>query len=358
MSPRLTAQQGVVMIRQFEAQRASLLCQALEDSKKWCVAPDSRVGTKRYSDQYWLQLLSSSTELLTDQDVHEFLVSFQLETRFVQFNERDVLARIIALSVREMADLPTAVDALAEELMGTISSSLKGRQTSAASKLVFFGWPRRDVYIWDAHARRAARFREWMRLGGGTRPPRFDGSYIIGRVHDYSSYSTSCAEALKEECQRGDFITAIKDFRGFLDHVGGPMAGCSVMESSFIERRFLDKLMFWEGHWLKDYGVCSEPSSETECKSETNKFNKKTERNEVLITGTRIGRSVKRGSGSIIDVIMASLESGLSRDQVVEKCMPLYLINHPDKAVQPDFKKWVAVKVNAQINWAKKNKSE
>lgn len=252
MSPRLTAQQGMVMVERFEAQRTSLLCQALEDSKKWCVAPDSRVGTKRYSDQYWLKMFSS-TGSLTDRDVHEFLVSFQLETRFIQFNERDVLARIIALSKRGIADLPTAVNALAEELMGTISSKRKGRQTSAASKLVFFSWPRREVYIWDAHARRSARFREWLRLGRGTIPPRFDGSYVVGRTHNYSLFSVSCANALKDELLKDDFGKAVHEFRSEVQRVGGPMVDNNIVGStSFIERRFLDKLMFWEGKFLKE----------------------------------------------------------------------------------------------------------
>ena len=185
--------------------------------------------------------------------MHKFLVSFQLETRFVQFNERDVLAQIIALCEKELSGIPAAVDVLAKGLSSTITSNANGRQTSAASKIVFFSQPCRDVYIWDTHARRSARFRDWLSVGRGTKPPRLDGSYVIGRTHDYSMFCDSCANALKTELLRDDFGEAIEEFRTEVQRVGGPMADSKVVrESSFIERRFLDKLMFWEGKYVKE----------------------------------------------------------------------------------------------------------
>jgi len=75
----------------------------------------------------------------------------------------------------------------------------------------------------------------------------------------------------------------------------------------------------------------------------------------ALDTKTRIGRQVKRGGGSIIDIIISSLEAGLSDAAIVEKCMPLYSINHPGKARDAGFRDWVSKRVRAQIYWAKKN---
>ena len=98
----------------------------------------------------------------------------------------------------------------------------------------------------------SSRFRDWERAGGRDNPGRFNRLRTVGKVHDYTSYCASCAAALTEERSRPDFREAIKEFENYLQRVGGPMADTkAVRESSFIERRFLDKLMFWEGDYLE-----------------------------------------------------------------------------------------------------------
>jgi hypothetical protein len=43
------------------------------------------------------------------------------------------------------------------------------------------------------------------------------------------------------------------EFRKCIKEVGGPMAEKALMyDTSFVERRFLDKLMFCEGEWIKN----------------------------------------------------------------------------------------------------------
>jgi hypothetical protein len=209
-----------------------------------CVGPDSSVGTKK-SDQFWLRLFSSASEAVTADNAHCFLVSWQLANR-VAWDKEAVAGRIMAFRSQEVSDVPAAVDALANDLRGYIMSRNRGVQTSAASKISFFAKPLQEVYIWDQFAIRSARFRDWRRDGGGTEPPRLDHPYT-----HYASYSASCAKALEEERRREDFAAAVRNFQGFLQEVGGPMSDSMIMcDSSFVERRLLDKLMFWEGQWL------------------------------------------------------------------------------------------------------------
>src|SRR5262249_4441144 len=128
----------------------------------------------------------------------------------------------------------------------------KGLQTSAASKLAFFTKPLEKVYIWDQFAIASARFRDRRRRQG--RRPKPARSYyrnVSGTVeHDYASYAASFAKALEEERSGADFKGALQEFRSYLQKVGGPMSESKY--SLFVERRFLDKLMWWEGNWLKE----------------------------------------------------------------------------------------------------------
>lgn len=247
------------MIERFGKQRDFFLARALDDARKWCVPPESYVDTKKHSDQYWLRLFSSASEPVTDRDAHDFLISFQLETRFTKWNEVALAKRINTFRGQEIADLPAEIGVLAEELRGFLKSG-KGLQTSGASKIAFFAKPRCDVYIWDQHARRSARFRDWRRASGGSNPRQFSSPYVAHGVHDYASFKGSCDVALKEELMRHDFNGAVERFRSYVRRVGGPMADNKLLrDSSFIERRFLDKLMFWEGKYVEGLKASLKP---------------------------------------------------------------------------------------------------
>ena len=71
---------GGMLMRQFEKQRPCFLRQALDDAKKWCVAPETEIAGKK-GDQHWLKLFSSVSENAKKDDVHNFLVGFQLANR-------------------------------------------------------------------------------------------------------------------------------------------------------------------------------------------------------------------------------------------------------------------------------------
>jgi hypothetical protein len=219
----------------FEKERPSFLSKALDDAKKWCPAPETLVGDKR-ADQFWLRLFSTASKPVTPNDAYCFLVSFQLTNR-VKWDRDAVAAEIDRFCREQEADVGTAISMLAVDLSGCRTSARKGRRISAASKIAFFTKPSRDVYIWDQFAKESAGFRE-------CKSPAF---------RDYSSYSDTCATVQAQERGRGDFVAALQEFQAFLKGVGGPMTGTRIIRnSSFIERRFLDKLMFWEGKWLKE----------------------------------------------------------------------------------------------------------
>jgi hypothetical protein len=58
---------------------------------------------------------------------------------------------------------------------------------------------------------------------------------------------------LDEERRRDDFSATMRDFVEFLKATGGRMSDLTQGRgSSFIERRLLDKLLFWEGKWFEE----------------------------------------------------------------------------------------------------------
>jgi hypothetical protein len=241
------------MIPDYEKRRPCFLLQALDDAKKWCAAPDPRTGRPR-SDQRWLRLFSSPSETVTPERVREFFVVYRL-ARQGRWDVQAVADLIMDLRERGGSAIQEIMSLLAERLRNSVTRGDKAdrQQTSAASKIGFFMRPGDEVYIWDQFASRSARFRDWLRAGAGAKPPRFERPYASASgVHDYASYSASCAKALEEECLRGDFAESVQEFCAFLRRVGGPMADAGILASSFVERRFLDKLMFWEGRWVKD----------------------------------------------------------------------------------------------------------
>ncbi|MEX2172077.1 MAG: hypothetical protein WD851_22345, partial [Pirellulales bacterium] len=64
---------------------------------------------------------------------------------------------------------------------------------------------------------------------------------------------------LDEERARKDFSTLVKEFRKYLTKTGGPMADSTFMrDTSFIERRVFDKLIFCEGEWLGRFAKTDE----------------------------------------------------------------------------------------------------
>lgn len=242
------------MVEDYIERRQCFLLQALDDVKKWCVAPNKLVG-KRHSDLYWLQVFGlSDTEIATD-SVKEFFALYRL-ARQGDWSYQAIAELITARDGLDNVDGKLAIDKLAERLTGYVTrkSTEKRQQTSAASKIGFFLRPKEDIYIWDQYATRSAKFRDWRRKGGSGVPPRSSGVYKADhREHDYTAFRTLCTEALREEREKADFMGAIAKIRDFLRRVGGPTMNADLLKSSFVERRYLDKLMFWEGRWIEDW---------------------------------------------------------------------------------------------------------
>ena len=101
-------------------------------------------------------------------------------------------------------------------------------------------------------ASKAARHRDWVR-NGRTGPRHLGRLYKVDGRHDYPAFWRACDQARQEERQKTDFQAArdrlIADFRNGAG--GDVMADPVRVPDSFIERRLLDKLMFWEGTLLE-----------------------------------------------------------------------------------------------------------
>lgn len=71
-------------------------------------------------------------------------------------------------------------------------------------------------------------------------------------------------------------------------------------------------------------------------------------------TTTKDGRAIRRNYGSIIDEVLTCVESGLTLDQTIVRCTPLYVAKYRDKMGQPDFQTWIKKRIMAHISWAKR----
>lgn len=226
--------------------RRMLLARAEEDVRRWCCPREERVDRGRHPDTHWLAVFSGQVE---ENDARLFLSTFQL-TQFVAWDRAGVAEAIMAIHAADAfdpcVDIPQRADTL------PISRGQRRQYSSAASKIATFARPRDEIYIWDRLASKAARHRDWVRNGGV-------GAKYLGRLygadgrHDYPAFWRACDQARQEERGKTDFQQVrdrlIADFR---QGAGGDVMADPVgVPDSFIERRMLDKLMFWEGTLLE-----------------------------------------------------------------------------------------------------------
>ncbi|WP_139111445.1 hypothetical protein [Sphingobium sp. Ndbn-10] len=160
----------------------------------------------------------------------------------------------VAAEIRGLASLPefaptVDIPAFAKRLQAL--NKRKARQTSAASKIATFVHPSSDVYIWDALATKSARLRARER-GDEAAGADLD-VYRNGKEHDYAAFHAACARAREEEVRQSDFQQAVTDLLAHFKDQGCEMSNRDKVPDHFIERRLLDKLMFWEG-WAVDRG--------------------------------------------------------------------------------------------------------
>lgn len=240
------------MLEQHTSHRAYFLRAALLEAMKWCEPPDQLVaGT--FSDQYWLRAFSSSSSPVTEQHVRRFLAAYSL-ARQGQWNHKAVAARITVARNSFGSTTNPNVREFAQFLSRSVSrgEGKKRQQTSAASKFLFFMNPLSEVFVWDKLATVSIRFREWHRSGAVARPRTFGRPFASAKgQHDYLLYRDACGRALADERNCPDFVASVEKFRVFLRDVGGPMGSAPVVSSSFVERRYFDKLLWCEGMWIE-----------------------------------------------------------------------------------------------------------
>lgn len=225
--------------------RSNFLELAIQDTKKWCVLPDQPAERQKPSDQYWIQLFAhASSQPVTSANAKQFLITFQLIRASWQLD--DVASAINRFASTENFIPTQSITEFSTELRAL--NKFMRRQTSAASKIANFAYPSAQVYIWDALATKSARLRDKARKGASSHTL---GLYTSGKEHDYNAFHGACALTHQEEKRQSDFAAAVVQLDAHFIAQGGPMANRDIIPLDFIERRLLDKLMFWEG-WAVD----------------------------------------------------------------------------------------------------------
>lgn len=227
--------------------RRKLLMKAEQDVRRWCCPREQRVDRGRPPDTHWLWLFPGQ---VGEQNARLFLSTFLL-TKFVVWDRAGVAAAIMATYAAETFDPCVDIPRLAGEL--PILRGQRRQYSSAASKIATFARPRDEIYIWDRLASKAARHRDWVRNDRvGTK--HLAKLYGDATGHDYPAFWRACDQARREEREKPDFQQArdrlIADFRQGIG--GAVMADPDRIPDHFIERRLLDKLMFWEGTLLEN----------------------------------------------------------------------------------------------------------
>ena len=230
--------------------RSHLLEAAREDVLKWCAAPNVSIG-RFPSDQYWLTIFNSTSRYeITENDARLFLVTFRL-ARTGTWNYAAV-AKVI-MDFRQpkygVADPNNLIESLAKALQE--ADARNRSHISAASKIAVFSWPNLCIFIWDTMARRAARARRRIELENPGLLSQDDQVILRRGTASYPTYHSACTVHFALENQRQDFQTATAGLIDELRRREGPLSRSGNISDEFIARRLLDKLMFWEGQYLR-----------------------------------------------------------------------------------------------------------
>lgn len=230
---------------ELRTHRSRFLDLAVRDTIKWCVPPDQMAESRKPSDQHWIQLFKTSGDIpVSSADARRFLITFMLIR--ASWNLEEVAEGINQFSALRPFRPIDAIPSFANELRRM--NVLQRQQTSAASKIANFAHPTAAVYIWDALATKSARLRDRER---GAKQPRNLGIYKTGGEHDYAAFHAACVLAHDDEKKRADFVDAVAHLDTHFRSQAGPLRDRDSIPTDFIERRLLDKLMFWEG-WAID----------------------------------------------------------------------------------------------------------
>ena len=248
---------------QFAAERDRFLVQAFEDVQKWCVEPGALVGRK-HSEQHWVSMFTEfrasrgKKQRLDEASVGDFLKDYGLHEA-----EWDKTRLIECLGDINRAVRKKKLRAsVGHSIVSRLEKSLRRRahgdrqSTSAASKLAMFSHPNAEIFVWDTNSRISAEWRQASQDDGNTvrtaDSSLFQKRSGTERRHDYKAFHRACRKALRRERKNEDFEQKIDALMKHLDSIDGPMKKRKVCSKNYIRRRFLDKLMYWEGRWLKE----------------------------------------------------------------------------------------------------------
>jgi hypothetical protein len=236
------------VLRDVENGREILLRKAVADVRKWCVSSDAKVGKRDRPDTFWIDLFDpKNPDQISVDDATQFLTTFRLIRASWDI---PALAALIDEFRRKpefdpVADIPLLANDLRQH------NRHHSRQTSAASKIAAFARPKAKVFIWDDLASRSARRRDWKREPKHKTRPSSSLYKKQNGEHDYPAFFSACERTFEEERSNADFADSVKLLEEEFLLGGGIMANREKITREFIERRLLDKLMYWEGWSLK-----------------------------------------------------------------------------------------------------------
>lgn len=210
----------------FCTQRAEILQEAITEFREW-VHTDNPKG-----DLTWFEKLDSKLDI---EGIKAFFNAFMLSR--IGWDYQSIQSRLQTDTWHD-PNVIEEVGKLATQLMQ--STKRKHKQTSAASKLLVFLRPSSQVFIWDRHARESARYHSLA----------FSNKKLIAD-HTYPDFAEACDTKWKYEKLQPDYLAALAAAKqALLNSQSAQLSRIPAATDEFLERRFLDKLMFCEGRRL------------------------------------------------------------------------------------------------------------
>jgi hypothetical protein len=222
--------------------RSRLLDTAYDDVLRWHRSPDAQIEQRR-PDSFWLQLFRAPEAERRDPSVvHDFLSSFHLEGR----REWDQNAVGLFLGELPRMDVEDPIDYVSSQTE-RLSKCGEGRAPclEAASKIGMFARPSLAVLIFNPLVWRAVKHRRQLTA----RSPFAGIAALAVRQPRYPTYHAALAQVLEAERGRDDFGSKIAGLECSLT-----ADVLQVTSRDYLERRLLDKLLFWEGLALRYRG--------------------------------------------------------------------------------------------------------
>lgn len=227
------------MLDGLAAVRGVVMAKSLADAVAFCGPPNDDSRLPRRSDQHWAETFSTAN--VAPEQIRSFLSSCQLV-----HNERDYgpAAEIVNAFIKSEDFNPLVdIENLALALREVTERRLP--QTVAASTIAMLAKRSDKVFIWDELPELVVRLSASARLGETAR------SAWSGASASYASYAEAYDDAMVEMRVSSAFQAALQRFSDYLASIAGPFRSRDVTPLDFIERRLADRVLTYEGWYLR-----------------------------------------------------------------------------------------------------------